>query len=113
MSRTRFSTDGRIPAFNLQVLVDDRSSFSALLCSPVVRADLLKNIRVEKREPARRKSWMSKTMASLNAKVDLDKDPQVVAKDSLQQKGILIIAIHRRASAVAGPVSAIAAHNWM
>ena len=86
-----FSTDGRIPAFNLQVLVDDKQFFPPYYAAPVVRADLLKkHPEIGKALNLLAGKLDDKTMASLNAKVDLDKkDPQVVAKEWLQQKGIL------------------------
>ena len=86
-----FSTDGRIPAFNLQVLVDDKQFFPPYYAAPVVRADLLKkHPEIAKALNLLAGKLDDKTMASLNAKVDLDKkDPQVVAKEWLQQKGIL------------------------
>ncbi len=86
-----FSTDGRIPAFNLQILIDDKNFFPPYFAAPVVRADLLK--KHPEIAPALNRlagKLDDKTMASLNAKVDLEKkDPKVVAKEWLQSAGII------------------------
>jgi len=86
-----FATDGRIPAFNLQVLLDDKKYFPPYYAAPIIRADILKkhpeiatalNLLAGKLD--------DKEMASLNAKVDLEKkDPKAVAKEWLQAKGII------------------------
>lgn len=86
-----FATDGRIPAFNLQILIDDKNYFPPYFAAPVVRADLLK--KHPEIAPALNRlagKLDDKTMATLNAKVDLEKkDPKVVAKEWLQSAGII------------------------
>lgn len=86
-----FATDGRIPAFNLQVLVDDKQFFPPYYAAPIVRADVLKkHPEISKALNLLAEKLDDKTMASLNAHVDLDKkDPKVVAKEWLQSKGII------------------------
>lgn len=86
-----FATDGRIPAFNLKVLEDDKQFFPPYFAAPIVREDTLKkhpeiadalNLLAGKID--------DKEMAALNAKVDLEKkDAKEVAKTWLKEKGII------------------------
>ena len=86
-----FATDGRIPAFNLLVLKDDRQFFPPYFAAPVIREDTLKKhpeiATVLNRLAGK---LTDKEMARLNAQVDLEKkDPKTVAKDWLQAKGFI------------------------
>ena len=86
-----FATDGRIPAFNLLVLEDDRQFFPPYFAAPVIREDTLKKhpeiATVLNRLAGK---LTDKEMARLNAQVDLEKkDPKTVAKDWLQAKGFI------------------------
>lgn len=86
-----FATDGRIPAFNLKVLKDDKNFFPPYYAAPVIREDTLKkhpelaevlNLLAGKLD--------DKQMSSLNAKVDLEKkDPQTVAREWLKAQGLI------------------------
>lgn len=86
-----FATDGRIPAFDLVVLIDDLSYFPPYYAAPVVRSDLLEadpevatvlNKLAGKIDDA--------TMARLNYEVDEEKqDPSAVAKKFLQDIGLI------------------------
>ncbi|MPM28210.1 Glycine betaine/carnitine/choline-binding protein OpuCC [bioreactor metagenome] len=86
-----FATDGRIPAFNLKVLKDDKNFFPPYYAAPVIREDTLKkhpelaevlNLLAGKLD--------DKQMSALNAKVDLEKnDPQVVAREWLKSQSLI------------------------
>lgn len=86
-----FATDGRIPAFKLKVLEDDKQFFPPYYAAPIVREDLLKkhpqiadalNLLAGKLD--------NKQMAALNAQVDLDKkDAKDVAKQWLKSQGLI------------------------
>lgn len=86
-----FATDGRIPAFNLKVLKDDKQFFPPYYAAPIVRADILK----KHPEIADALNLLGgklddKQMAQLNAQVDLEKkDAKVVAKEWLKKQGII------------------------
>lgn len=86
-----FSTDGRIPAFNLKVLKDDKKFFPPYYAAPVIREDTLKkhpeiadvlNLLAGKLD--------DKQMSILNAKVDLEKkDAKDVAREWLKSQGLI------------------------
>lgn len=86
-----FSTDGRIPAFNLKILKDDKRFFPPYYAAPVVREDVLKahpeiadalNLLAGKLD--------DRQMAILNAKVDLEKkDAKDVAREWLKEQGLI------------------------
>ena len=86
-----FATDGRIPAFKLKVLEDDKQFFPPYFAAPIVREDLLKkhpqiadalNLLAGKLD--------NKQMAALNAQVDLEKkDAKDVAKQWLKSQGLI------------------------
>jgi osmoprotectant transport system substrate-binding protein len=86
-----FSTDGRIIAFNLKVLTDDKKVFPPFYAAPIIRADTLKkhpeivpalNLLAGK--------LSNEEMSMLNAKVDLEgKSPKVVANEWLKDKGLI------------------------
>jgi osmoprotectant transport system substrate-binding protein len=86
-----FSTDGRIPAFSLKILKDDKQFFPPYYAAPIVREDVLKahpeiadalNLLAGKLD--------DKQMALLNAKVDLEKkDAKDVAREWLKEQGLI------------------------
>lgn len=86
-----FATDGRIPAFNLKVLKDDKNFFPPYYAAPIVRADTLKkypqiadvlNLVAGKLD--------DKQMSMLNAQVDLEKkEPKEVARQWLKAQGLI------------------------
>lgn len=86
-----FATDGRIPAFDLKVLVDDKQCFPPYVAAPIVRADTLKKHPEIKEALALLAGKLdNREMARLNAQVDIDKkDPQTVARQWLKEQGIL------------------------
>lgn len=86
-----FSTDGRITAFNLKVLKDDKNFFPPYYAAPVVREETLK----KHPEIAETLNLLAgklddKQMSVLNAKVDLEKkDPKEVAREWLKAQGLI------------------------
>ncbi len=86
-----FATDGRIAAFNLKVLKDDKNFFPPYYAAPIVRADVLqKHPEIADALKLLAGKLDDKEMAKLNAKVDLEKqDPKAVAKEWRQSKGLI------------------------
>jgi len=84
-----FATDGRIPAFNLAVLEDDRKFFPPYYAAPVVRMDLLaKAPQVADILNKLAGKITDTTMATLNYTVDGRKmEAETVAKDYLKNQG--------------------------
>jgi glycine betaine/choline ABC-type transport system substrate-binding protein len=86
-----FATDGRIPAFNLKVLKDDKQFFPPYYAAPVVREDVLKkHPEIADALNLLAGKLNDKEMAALNAKVDLEKkDAKEVAKEWLKSQGLI------------------------
>lgn len=86
-----FATDGRIPAFNLQVLKDDKNFFPPYYAAPVVRAETLKkHPEIADALNTLAGKLDDKQMSQLNAKVDLEKkDPKDVAREWLKSQGLI------------------------
>ncbi len=86
-----FATDGRIPAFNLQVLEDDKNFFPSYQAAPVVRKDTLKKYpEIETALNLLAGKLTDSEMARLNAQVDLDKrSAKDVANTWLKEQGIV------------------------
>src|SRR5690606_2833399 len=86
-----FSTDGRIPAFNLQVLEDDKNFFPPYYATPVIRADTLKeHPEIEKALSMLAGKIDNEKMQELNARVDIDKEQyEDVAVDFLKEEGLI------------------------
>lgn len=86
-----FATDGRIPAFNLKVLKDDKNFFPPYYAAPVIRQDTLK----KHPEVAEALNLLAgrlddRQMAELNAQVDLEgKDAKSVAQAWLKSEGLI------------------------
>lgn len=86
-----FATDGRIAAYDLRVLEDDRGFFPPYYAAPVARADVL----AEYPQVAEALSSLAgridnQTMQRLNQEVDEDgRDPAAVARDFLQAQGLI------------------------
>ncbi|MFC7394485.1 osmoprotectant ABC transporter substrate-binding protein [Scopulibacillus cellulosilyticus] len=82
-----YTTDGRLKAFNLKTLKDDKRFFPPYDCSPVVRNDVLKKhpeIRTILNKLAGKIS--TKTMLEMNYQADVKlKEPSVVAKEFLEK----------------------------
>ncbi|MFY0990771.1 glycine betaine ABC transporter substrate-binding protein [Halomonas sp. C05BenzN] len=86
-----FATDGRIPAFDFHVLEDDRDFFPAYALTPVVRQDTLEQFpELEEQMNALSELLDDETMASLNARVDVDRETiERVAESFLEEHGLL------------------------
>jgi len=86
-----FTTDGRIKANDLTVLVDDKSFFPPYFLTPVVRNDLLaKHPDVAEALNALAGKIDEPTMIAINSSIDQDKRPaEEVAREFLTQAGLL------------------------
>ncbi|XKE46524.1 glycine betaine ABC transporter substrate-binding protein [Halomonas organivorans] len=70
-----FATDGRIPAFDFQVLEDDQAFFPAYALTPVVREETLEaNPALAEQMNALSALLDDQTMATLNARVDVERE---------------------------------------
>ncbi|WP_353894039.1 glycine betaine ABC transporter substrate-binding protein [Proteinivorax hydrogeniformans] len=86
-----FATDGRIMAFNLKMLEDDKNFFPPYYAAPIVRHDTLEE-HPELEEVLNMLAGRidDETMSSLNGQVDLDgEEPRDVARDWLESEGLL------------------------
>jgi len=86
-----FATDGRIAAFELQPLEDDKGFFPPYQAAPVVRAEVL-DAHPKLRDVLGLLAGLldDSTMQRLNFEVDAHKkSPQVVAQDFLEIQGLL------------------------
>lgn len=86
-----YSTDGRIPAFNLRVLDDDRSFFPAYNPAAVVRHELLRrDPRVRTALERLNQHLDEATISRLNAEVDIHhRDPRKVVKRWMSELGLI------------------------
>ncbi len=86
-----YSTDGRIKAFNLKVLEDDKHVFPPYFCAPIVNKKLL-NEYPDIREPLNLLAGKinDSIMTLLNYRVDFKQEkPEIVASDFLKQLNLL------------------------
>lgn len=86
-----FATDGRIAAFNFQVLEDDKGFFPSYDLTPVVRQDTLKeNPKLREHMNSLSSRIDSETMRTLNQRVDVDKETiEAVAEDFLESEDLI------------------------
>jgi osmoprotectant transport system permease protein len=86
-----FSTDGRIPAFNLKILKDDKQFFPPYYAAPIIRKDTLKaHPELEKVLNLLAGKLNEATMAKLNAQVDIEgKSAREVAENWLKEQGLI------------------------
>lgn len=86
-----FATDGRIAAFNLIALKDDKHFFPPYYAAPVVRDETLKkHPEIADTLNLLAGKLSDETMQQLNAKVDVDKqDPKDVASEWLKSQGLI------------------------
>jgi len=86
-----FATDGRIPAFDFQVLEDDQGFFPAYALTPVVRAETLEqNPELAEQMNALSVLLDDATMAELNARVDVERETiEDVAQSFLEAHELL------------------------
>lgn len=86
-----FATDGRIPAFNLQVLKDDKNFFPPYYAAPIIRADTLEE-HPELADVLNKLAGRidDERMQELNARVDIDKKQyEQVAVEFLEEEGLI------------------------
>jgi len=86
-----FATDGRIKAFDLVNLEDDKHFFPVYNPAPVVRTDTLEKYPAiaDVLNPIAKK-LDTDTMTTLNMKVDIEEmEPKEVAQEWLEQEGLL------------------------
>lgn len=86
-----YTTDGRVKGFDLKVLEDDKGFFPSYAVTPVVRKDTLAaNPGLEEAMNTLSGLLNNDVITTLNARVDIDHEtPQQVAREFLQQKGLL------------------------
>lgn len=86
-----FTTDGRIRKYNLVALADDKHFYPPYHAAPVIRSAVLKDHPEIKRALQPLVSLIdNKTMAELNAKVDIDKmSPQAAVHAFLLEKNLI------------------------
>jgi osmoprotectant transport system substrate-binding protein len=86
-----YTTDGRVKGFDLKVLEDDKGFFPSYAVTPVVRKDVLEaNPGLEEAMNTLSAQLDNDAISTMNAKVDIDHEtPQQVAREFLQQKGLL------------------------
>ncbi len=86
-----FATDGRIPAYDLQILTDDRHAFPPYFACPLLRSETLE--RHPELEPLLQKlagTLTNARMAELNYQVDeRQQDPADVARAFLVERGLV------------------------
>jgi len=84
-----FSTDGRILAYNLKVLEDDKNYFPPYHVAPLVRGEILRKYPVLRELFAKLEGKISdKKMRELNFRADHNKEsPAKIAEDFLIQSG--------------------------
>ncbi len=84
-----YSTDGRIKAFNLKVLEDDRRYFPPYECAPVIRKTLSdKHPEVIRVLNMLAGKLSTERMTALNSEVDFSqKDERTVAEEFLEEQG--------------------------
>ncbi|MBB3232701.1 glycine betaine ABC transporter substrate-binding protein [Halomonas stenophila] len=86
-----FATDGRIPAFDFQVLADDQNFFPAYALTPVVREETLEaHPKLAEQMNALSSLLDDQTMADLNARVDVERETiEDVAQSFLEENDLL------------------------
>jgi len=86
-----FATDGRIPAFNLFVLADDKQYFPSYQLAPVIRdKTLAANPKLTELMAKLTDKLNNQKMAALNAQIDVDKKSiESVAKSFLEENGLI------------------------
>lgn len=85
-----YSTDGRVLAYNLVILEDDKQNFPPYQAAPVIRMDFLnENPEIEEVLNLLSGKISDSVMIELNYKVDhLKQSPEKVAKDFLMATGL-------------------------
>jgi osmoprotectant transport system substrate-binding protein len=86
-----YTTDGRLDAFNLRLLDDDKQYFPDYTAAPVIRRDVLKaNPELAELLAPLARLLDDETMRELNARVDIGHEtPSAVAADFLRQHKLI------------------------
>src|ERR1700712_943368 len=86
-----YSTDGRLKAYNLGTLIDDKGIFPPYYAAPIVREDALKKFpELEKALNLLSGKITDSIMTELNYRTDyLHQSPEKVAEDFLRSKSLL------------------------
>jgi osmoprotectant transport system substrate-binding protein len=86
-----YSSDGRIKAFNLKLLQDNKGYFAPYKATPVVRQEVLEqNPQLAAQLNALSAVIDTEKMTELNRRVDIDQEPvSQVVTDFLQQQGLI------------------------
>jgi len=88
-----FATDGRIAAYDLYTLEDDKSFFPPYYAAPLIRAETLEKFpQLEEILNRLGGAMPDETMRTLNLQVDREEDPRraaSVARDFLVSKGLI------------------------
>lgn len=86
-----FATDGRIAAFDLVILEDDKQFFPPYDAAPIIRMEVLKKHPELEDVLNKLANYIDDSkMAELNAAVDLDKrEPADVAREFLEEEGLI------------------------
>lgn len=87
-----YSTDGRIEAYDLIVLKDDKNYFPPYICAPLVRRDVLERYpELEKVLNGLAGRISTREMILMNNRVDhRQQNPETVAREFLEQEGFSI-----------------------
>ncbi|MDX1636671.1 MAG: ABC transporter permease/substrate-binding protein [Balneolaceae bacterium] len=88
-----YSTDGRIEAYDLKVLEDDKNYFPPYDCAPLVNSRILEKYPMLQEELSRMEGRISTSeMIRLNNLVDQQhRDPRVVAREFLEEEGFELV----------------------
>ncbi|WP_018923640.1 glycine betaine ABC transporter substrate-binding protein [Salsuginibacillus kocurii] len=86
-----FTTDGRIPAFDLEILEDDMGYFPPYFAAPIIRNEVLEaHPEIEEQLNELGSLLTEEVMAELNAEVDIDHElEETVANDFLVENGLI------------------------
>ncbi|GAK14287.1 LOW QUALITY PROTEIN: osmotically activated L-carnitine/choline ABC transporter, permease protein OpuCB [Geomicrobium sp. JCM 19039] len=86
-----FTTDGRIPAYDLEVIADDLNYFPPYYAAPIIMNDTLEaHPELEDLLAQLGPLLTEETMAELNAEVDINAElEEVVARDFLIENGLI------------------------
>ncbi|WP_227004068.1 glycine betaine ABC transporter substrate-binding protein [Salicibibacter halophilus] len=86
-----FTTDGRIPAYDLEIIEDDMNYFPPYYAAPIIRNDVLDaHPEIEEELAELAPLLTEETMADLNAQVDIDTElEETVANDFLVENGLI------------------------
>lgn len=86
-----FATDGRIAAYGLVNLVDDKNFHPVYNCAPTLREETLEKLpEIEEILNPIAKALDSESMSAMNMKVDIDGDlPSEVAEEWLLEEGFI------------------------